>query len=61
MKSHQGRLVRIYKYSDHGECGPIDTGKIGFLLKIDVHNEHVMVENEDGNIIKLFYKLVKLV
>ena len=60
MKSYQGRRVRMYRHDAPG-YGIIDTGKTGRLLEIDVQNEHVMVEDEAGNIVKLFYKLVKLV
>ena len=59
MKSYCGRRVRIYE--PDGAYKLIRTGKTGRLLEIDVHNEHVMVEDEAGNIVKLFYKLVKLV
>lgn len=58
MKSYSGRRVRIYRHDAPG-YGMADTGKTGRLLEIDVHNEHVMVEDEDGNIVKLFYKLVR--
>ena len=58
MKSYYGRRVRIYERKG---CGVVNTFKIGRLLEIDVQNEHVMIEDENGNLIKLFYKLVKLI
>lgn len=68
MKSYYGRRVRIYDYKDtvkmyggNGDYLLRDTGKTGRLLEIDVHNEHVMIEDEAGNLVKLFYKLVKLI
>ena len=60
MKLYSGRRVRIYKHDAPG-YGIVDTGKTGRLLEIDVHNEHVMVEDEAGYIVKLFYKLVRLI
>ena len=59
MKSYCGRRVMIYELD--GAYKLIGTGKTGRLLEIDVHNEHVMIEDEDGNIVKLSYKLIKLV
>lgn len=59
MKTYQGRRVKIFE--NHGYDNYVDTGKIGRLLEIDVANEHIMVEDEAGNIVKLFYKLVKLI
>ena len=68
MKSYCGRRVRIYNYSEtvgcrtYGKDGNYllsDTGKTGRLLEIDVANKHVMIEDEGGNIVKLFYKLVR--
>ena len=61
MKSYYGRRVRIHEYEYEGPGNIVDTGKTGRLLEIDVHNEHVMIEDEAGNIVKLFYKLVKLI
>lgn len=57
MKSYCGRRVRIYE--PDGAYKLIRTGKTGRLLEIDVANEHVMIEDEDGNIVKLFYRLVR--
>ena len=58
MKNYSGRRVRIYERI--GVIGNMkDTGKTGRLLEIDVANEHVMIEDEDGNIVKLFYRLVR--
>ena len=60
MKAYSGRRVRIYERgTGYGEM--VDTGKSGRLLEIDMHRERVMIENEDGELIKLFYKLVKLI
>ena len=39
----------------------VDTGETGRLLEIDVKNEHVMVKDEAGYIVKFFYKLVRLI
>lgn len=63
MKNYYGRRVRIYAYgglSDNVQ-NLFDTGKPGRLLEIDVHNGHVMVEDTEGGLVKLFYKLVRLV
>jgi len=57
MKTYYGRRVRIYEHKLSG-------GKLigeGRMLDIDIAGEHVMVEDTDGNIIKLHYKLVKFV
>lgn len=60
METYSGRRVRIYERgAGYGEM--VDTGKSGRLLEIDVYHEQVMVENEDGGLSKLFYKLVKLI
>ena len=68
MKSYYGRRVRIYEYVYKGDAKTYgsdgeyilkDSGETGLLLKIDIHNERVMIEDEAGNIVKLFYKLVK--
>ena len=59
MKSYYGRRVRVYESRGFGQL--VDTGKTGHLLEIDVENEHVMIEDDDGNIVKLFYKLVKFI
>ena len=59
MKTYCGRRVRIYEYKKYSQ--KIDTGTTGRLLEIDVKNEKVMIEDEDGNLVKLFYKLVKLI
>lgn len=59
MKSYCGRRVQIYSYDMF--LGLVDTGKTGRLLEIDVNNEHVMVEDDAGYIVKLFYKLVRLI
>lgn len=63
MKTYYGRRVRIYKYSNNcDDCVEIvPTCETGRLLEIDVHNGHVMVEDGGGNMVKLFYKLVKLI
>ena len=70
MKEYYGRRVRIreYKYNGaertygcDGEYILKDTDRTGFLLKIDVADEHVMIEDEAGNIVKLSYKLVKFI
>ena len=64
MKNYYGRRVRICEYVVSESKEPLiiaDTCKIGRLLEIDIHCEHVMIEDENGNIIKLFYKLVKLI
>jgi len=59
MKNYYGQRVRIYDNKGFGQN--VDTGKMGHLLEIDVQSEHVMIRDDDGNIVKLFYKLVKLV
>ena len=65
MKSYTGRRIRIYEYGNNydkmGNIERVRTGKEGRLLEIDVHNEHVMVYDDDGNLLKLNYKLVRLV
>ena len=65
MKSYSGRRVRICEFTGnldyHTEMEKKPTDKTGLLLEIDVRNEHVMIEDEGGNIIKLFYKLVKFI
>ena len=70
MESYCGRRVRIYEYAYKGDARMYgndgnylleDTGKTGHLLEIDVHREHVMIEDGAGKIVKLFYKLVKLI
>lgn len=59
MKNYCGRRVRIYKHGMFTEL--IDTGETGRLLEIDIRTEHVVIEDEDGNLVKLFYKLIKLI
>ena len=59
MKNYCGRRVRIGRHEGRGNI--VDTGKSGHLLEIDVKNEHVMIEDEDGNIVKLSHKLVKFI
>lgn len=68
MKTYYGRKVRRYEYNKDGKIVKYKSKKdilgfseTGYLLEIDVHNEHVMIEDEAGNIIKLYYKLVKLI
>jgi hypothetical protein len=58
MKAYSGRRVRIYKWNGVEQ---VDTGKTGRLLDIDVHDEQIMIEDDGGNMVKLFYKLVKLI
>jgi len=60
MKSYYGRRVRIYEHRGVG-YEIIDTGKTGRLLEIDMSTEQVLIEDEDGSLVKLFYKLIKLV
>ena len=67
MKSYYGRKVRRYKYNTDGKIVKYKSKKdilgyseTGYLLEIDVKDEHVMIEDEAGRLLKLHYKLVKL-
>ena len=67
MKSYYGRKVR-YKYNTDGKIIKYKSKKdilgyseTGYLLEIDVKDEHVMIEDESGRIVKLPYKLVRLI
>lgn len=68
MKSYYGRKVRIYRYNADGKIVKYKSkeaifahSETGYLLEIDVKDEYVMIEDEAGNILKLSYKLVRLI
>jgi hypothetical protein len=44
-----------------GTAGISDTGKVGRLLEIDINNKQVTIEDETGELVILFYKLVRLI
>jgi ribosomal protein L21E len=65
MKNYYyGRRVRIFSYNSvvkSGRAGISDTGKTGRLFEVDINSERVMVEDETGELVILFYKLVGLI
>ena len=64
MNNYCGRRVRIFSYNSVMEpnmAGISDTGKIGRLLEIDINSKQVTIEDETGELVILFYKLVRLI